>query len=74
MYVIKNHPFVDGNKRMGLMAAILFLASNKRYVHLKPGDLYTLGIKIAASTITINKIAQTLKDRSPAQQKSTIDY
>lgn len=26
--VVKNHPFLDGNKRSGLMAAALFLESN----------------------------------------------
>lgn len=26
--IVKNHPFIDGNKRSGLMAAALFLESN----------------------------------------------
>lgn len=27
--IVKNHPFLDGNKRSGLMAAALFLESNQ---------------------------------------------
>jgi death-on-curing protein len=28
-HIIQNHPFVDGNKRTGVMAALVFLALNK---------------------------------------------
>ena len=33
--IIKNHPFLDGNKRTGLIVAILFLAYNDILLTLK---------------------------------------
>ena len=35
--IVKNHPFLDGNKRSGLMAAALFLESNG-YVFQAPEE------------------------------------
>lgn len=60
-HIIKNHPFIDGNKRTGLMAAIMFLEYNNCSINFKPNELYNLGIKIATSTITVSEIAQILK-------------
>jgi death-on-curing protein len=60
-HIIKDHPFVDGNKRTGLMAAILFLECNGVQIDFRPGELYKLGIKIATSTVTVNEIAKALK-------------
>jgi death-on-curing family protein len=36
-FVIKNHPFIDGNKRVGSLLFILFLARNK-YLFNKKGE------------------------------------
>jgi death on curing protein len=44
--IVKNHPFMDGNKRSGLMAAALFLECNG-YVFEPPEEeavLQTLGL------------------------------
>ncbi len=60
-YIIKDHPFVDGNKRTGLMTAILFLESNQKIVIFKSGELYNLGIKIAKSEMTIKKVSHIFK-------------
>ena len=63
-HIIKNHPFVDGNKRTGLMTMLVFLESNKKQVYFKSNKLYNLGIEIATSSITIRKIALLLKNHS----------
>jgi len=36
-FVIKDHPFVDGNKRIGSFLFIVFLTKN-RYAHKKNGN------------------------------------
>jgi death-on-curing protein len=35
-HIVRNHPFVDGNKRTGTVAAIVFLHMNE--VHIEPAE------------------------------------
>lgn len=41
-HIVKNHPFVDGNKRTGAVAALVFLSLN--------------GVEIAANEMAFEKI------------------
>lgn len=41
------HAFVDGTKRVGLAAALVFLALNRRPLHVPPLDLYALTMRVA---------------------------
>lgn len=45
----KNHAFVDGNKRIGVYIAVLFLELNDIEVNLTNDQLYDLGINTATS-------------------------
>lgn len=60
-HIIKDHPFVDGNKRTGLMIAVLFLEYNEQFINFAPGQLYNLGVRIATSTITVSEISRVLE-------------
>jgi death-on-curing protein len=40
-HIVMNHPFIDGNKRVGAVAARVFLALNGWEVRLPADDLYT---------------------------------
>lgn len=47
-HIVQNHPFIDGNKRVGLVCALMFLLNNK--IKLKINDkegLYNLVLNIA---------------------------
>lgn len=46
-HLIKNHPFVDGNKRTGVTIAIAFLIRNGISVKLTQRELVNLGLSIA---------------------------
>lgn len=46
--LIKNHPFVDGNKRIGTHAMIVFLAVNHIELQYEDADLIQLILGIAA--------------------------
>ncbi len=50
-FIIKNHPFIDGNKRSGAFAFVWFLrkARVKGYVNINPGALTALTLLIAES-------------------------
>lgn len=59
-HIIKNHPFVDGNKRTGIVTALTFLDINDVFIHETP-ELYGLALGIAASQISKPEIAQFFK-------------
>lgn len=61
MHLIKNHPFVDGNKRIGVLAMITFIKANGKTFSITQNQLYELAIKVAISEIDENGIARILK-------------
>ena len=50
-FCIKNHPFEDGNKRMGIFALIIYLAKNGYWLDTTNEDLFNMTVKTAASTM-----------------------
>lgn len=59
--IIKNHPFLDGNKRTGTLSALMFLDYNGYEVDVNQDQLFDLSIAIATSKITIEEIASMLE-------------
>lgn len=49
--LIKNHPFIDGNKRIGILAMLSFLEDNGIKLKCNDKELVTLGLKLAEGTI-----------------------
>lgn len=45
--IINNHPFVDGNKRMGIYVMLILLEYNKIKIRYTQKDLVDLGLEIA---------------------------
>ena len=48
--LVKNHGFVDGNKRIGVSVMVLLLKLNSIQIKYSPHDLIELGLKIADGT------------------------
>jgi death-on-curing protein len=46
-HIVRNHPFVDGNKRTGLIAMLTFLGLNRQRLRAYPDDLVELVIGVA---------------------------
>lgn len=46
--IIRSHPFVDGNKRVGLLVMLVFLELNGVILHFTQDELTELGFAIAA--------------------------
>lgn len=60
--IVDNHALVDGNKRLGWLAAAVFLEINDASVAAAPNrDVYDLVMWIAASESTIEEIAEQLE-------------
>lgn len=61
--IIKNHPFIDGNKRTGILCAIAFLRYNGINIRPSQDVFYQLTMTIASSNIdktAVNKILKTI--------------
>lgn len=56
--IIKNHPFLDANKRTGLHAALTFLELNNIKIGIKSKSLVKLGLDIANGKISLEKVAE----------------
>ena len=56
-HLTQNHPFVDGNKRIGLAAAIGFLGLNEVWLEAEPGELLEIVFRVARGEIGKPEIA-----------------
>jgi len=63
-HIIRNHPFLDGNKRTGILLALIFLKINGISKKFKQNELYELSIKIATSKISKKEIAQFFREKT----------
>jgi death-on-curing protein len=59
--LIRNHAFVDGNKRTGVLAMILFYNLNGFRIEAAQEDVIALALDIAEGQIDVDGIAGTLK-------------
>jgi death on curing protein len=57
-HLVQNHPFLDGNKRSGAMAALVFLDFNGVEVDVPKGSLYDLTISVATGQSDKRQIAE----------------
>lgn len=55
--IVRNHPFLDGNKRTGLVVAELFLALNGWTLTASDADCVLTILKLAAGGLTEESLA-----------------
>ena len=60
-HLVKNHPFLDANKRVGLVAALLFLELNGFPVADPDGILYDTTIAVAEGRLRKPELAEILR-------------
>lgn len=56
-HLVKNHPFVDGNKRTGLVAMLAFLGLNGRRLEAPAAELTDLVLGVAEGRVTKAEVA-----------------
>jgi len=59
--IIADHPFVDGNKRTGIMAALIFLERNGKLTKITDKELENFAVQIAVEHLDIPVIAAWLQ-------------
>lgn len=65
-HLVANHPFCDGNKRIGLHATMVFLDTNGATIGGTPDEWYELTMGIATSAITKREL---LRQMAPFVQR-----
>lgn len=63
-HIIKNHPFVDGNKRTGLASALVFLELNQIAIRDPKKKLYKAARDLANGVMDKTQFAEMLKELS----------
>lgn len=63
-HLVKNHPFIDGNKRVGAVAAIVFLTLNGCSFSAPPGLLHDFVTALARGEHTKAETAVFLREHS----------
>lgn len=56
-HIVQNHPFIDGNKRTGVVAALAFLDLNGIEIEAPQGSLHDLTMSVATGKIGKPEIA-----------------
>ena len=68
--LIKNHPFIDGNKRIGTHAMLTFLKANNFSVECDDKNLIDLIFGIADGTLTKNDLLNWLAEHAKFDWRS----
>ena len=63
-HIVNNHPFIDGNKRTGLVVTLVFLEMNNVVFKESNEKIEKIVLKIAQGKMDKNEIAIWLKSRS----------
>ncbi len=63
-HIVQNHPFLDGNKRTGALAAIVFLGLNGIELDADQDEFEKLVLEVAQGTADKKKVAGFFKENS----------
>lgn len=62
--IVRNHPFSDGNKRTGFLAAYTFLAINGYLIEAEQADIVAFVLAVAAGEIDEEGATRFLRDHT----------
>ena len=63
-HLCRNHPFIDGNKRVAFVMMDLFLQRNGREIVANEEDAYSLMIDLSSGKVSKAQLSSWLKDHS----------
>jgi len=63
-HIVQNHPFLDGNKRTGAAAAIIFLSMNDVEIKADEEGLVDLTLAVARGEVGKSEIAAFFRERA----------
>jgi death-on-curing protein len=62
--LIKNHPFLDGNKRTAFLTLMRFLDINGYTLSATNDELYQFTIDVASSVLTKEEVETWIRDKA----------
>lgn len=62
--LVKNHPFVDGNKRIGISAAAMMLLLNGYELRCSQQEMVDFTLSVASGNLEISEISEWLQNHS----------
>ena len=62
--IVNNHPFIDGNKRIGLLSMLVFLEMNGIEVNCTDEELIGLGLELASRNISYEDLLNWIVEKS----------
>ncbi|MCJ7653117.1 MAG: type II toxin-antitoxin system death-on-curing family toxin, partial [Actinobacteria bacterium] len=65
-HMVRDHPFVDGNKRTGAVAALVFLSINDAETHIKEEELESVVRSVAEGKSAKADISRFFQDSANA--------
>lgn len=68
-HLVKNHPFIDGNKRIGLACADVFLSMNDIELTITEDEAYELTLHVASENVEKEDIAIFIQKNSKQMDK-----
>ncbi len=67
--LVMNHPFIDGNKRVGAHAVVVFLLANEVAPGFSPGDLTELTLATARGELSAEELAIWFRQRTRQRER-----
>lgn len=58
--IVRNHPLVDGNKRLGWLSVVVFLGLNDKELEAPDDDAFDLVVAVASGRVGYQDSAETL--------------
>lgn len=62
-HLVQNHAFQDGNKRVGALAALVFLSANGVESLPEPDDLEAMTMRVARSEASKEELTEWMRER-----------
>lgn len=62
--IIQDYPFIDGNKRTGMMAGLIYLQLQGYTCNAEKGEIEDFAVKVAVNHVEIDEIAAWLRNSS----------
>ncbi|MFB9930635.1 type II toxin-antitoxin system death-on-curing family toxin [Amycolatopsis halotolerans] len=71
--IVRNHPLIDGNKRLGWMSVYVFYGLNGFDLDAPEDEAYDLVIATATGTLPYQSVAGRLREWSQADARPRVD-
>jgi len=59
--IVKNHPFIDGNKRTAFVSAVALLKASGWHLKLSQDEVVQFMVRVANENLSVDEIAKWLK-------------